>query len=174
MPASPSSAAEPLDLPVIEVQGTPRQLGHGHGEAARAMIAAFVAQRERAAAVYLRERGIRDGAALLAIGGRCLQALADWDPSGHAEHLAVAEAAGVDAVALYTAANMTDIRDVLALPGPTPADREGCTMTLVPASAAAGGEVIAAQSWDLNPGDLPYVVAVHRPPGASPAAAARP
>jgi hypothetical protein len=59
-------------------------------------------------------------------------------------------------------------------------DGEGCTAVLVPKAASAGGELLAAQTWDLNPTDIDYVVAVRpaarpagRRPGASPAPAAR-
>jgi hypothetical protein len=130
------------------------------------MIAAFVAQRLRAARVYLHERGIRDEATFRDLGRRCLEALKEWDHDGWVEHCALAEAAGVDAVDLYTTGNMTDIRDILALPAV--ADAEGCTTALVPASHSAVGAVIVGQTWDLNPTDLEFVVAVHRRPSSGP------
>jgi isopenicillin-N N-acyltransferase-like protein len=130
------------------------------------MIQAFVDQRMRAARVYLFERGIRDEATFRNLGAACLEAVRAWDATGHAEHLAVAAAANVDAVDLFTAGNMTDIRDILALP--RVADAEGCSTALVPASHTLGGYVIASQTWDLNPTDLDYVVAVERRPADGP------
>ncbi|HEX3133042.1 MAG TPA: C45 family peptidase [Planctomycetota bacterium] len=158
-----------LKLPQIHVRGTPAELGRSQGKQLKPLIGAFVEQRLRAAKVYLYERGIRDEQTFRDLGRRCLEALKTWDHEGWVEHMALAEAAGVDAVDLYTTGNMTDIRDILALPAL--ADAEGCTTALVPGSHTADGAVIAAQTWDLNPSDLDYVVAVHRQPTADAAGA---
>jgi isopenicillin-N N-acyltransferase-like protein len=155
-----------LTLPQIHARGTPAELGRAQGEQLKPLIGAFVAQRLRAAKVYLHERGIRDEQTFRDLGRRCLEALKSWDLDGWVEHMALAEAAGIDAVDLYTTGNMTDIRDILALPAV--ADAEGCTTALLPGSHTADGGVIAAQTWDLNPTDLDYVVAVHRQPSSGP------
>lgn len=155
-----------LELRQIHVRGTPAELGRGQGEQLKPVIGAFVAQRLRAARVYLHERGIRDEQAFRALGAACLDRLMAWDPDGWNEHMALAGAAGVDPVDLYTTGNMTDIRDILALPAR--AEAEGCTTALVPGSHTAGGEVVVGQTWDLNPTDLDYVVAIHRLPAAGP------
>jgi isopenicillin-N N-acyltransferase-like protein len=155
-----------LELRQIHVRGTPAELGRGQGEQLKPLIGAFVAQRLRAARVYLHERGIRDEQTFRALGAACLERLKGWDAEGWEEHMALAAAAGVDAVDLYTTGNMTDIRDILALPAS--AEAEGCTTALVPGPYAADGALIAAQTWDLNPTDLDYVVAVHRLPAAGP------
>lgn len=151
------------DLPRYEFSGTIRAIGLAHGEALRERIHAFVDQRLDAARVYLRERRIEDEQAFLTAGRKCLDLLKAWDAEGWEEHMAVAEGAGIDAVALYTTGNMTDIRDILALPAKS-ADAEGCTAVLIPPSHSADRTLIAAQTWDLNPGDLDYVVAIHRRP----------
>ena len=154
-----------FDLPQITITGTPTEMGRSYGEQLREPIRAFVAQRMDAARAYLKERGVADHDAFLALGRRCLGALKAWDAEGWAEHVATAEAAGIDAVALYTAGNMTDVRDILLLPAHA-ADREGCSAVLLPPRLTVGREIIAAQTWDLNPGDLDFVVAVHRRPAA--------
>jgi isopenicillin-N N-acyltransferase-like protein len=157
-----------LALPLIELAGTPTEMGRAHGTALAERIRAFVDQRLRAARAYLWEQGRRDAGDLLARGRDCLAALAAWDADGHAEHVATAAAAGVDAVELFTAANMTDVRDLLLLRGGPAAEVEGCSTALVPAAASADGQVIAAQTWDLNPTDLDFVVACHRRPAQGP------
>lgn len=151
-----------LELRQIHARGTPAELGRAQGEQLKPEIGAFVAQRLRAARVYLHERGIRDDQTFRALGAACLDQLKAWDVDGWSEHMALAAAAGVDAVDLYTTGNMTDIRDILALP--VKSEAEGCTTALVPGSHTASGEVIASQTWDLNPSDLDYVVAIHRLP----------
>jgi hypothetical protein len=156
-----------FNLPLIHVRGTPSELGRGQGEQLKSVIAEFVAQRIRAAKVYLFERGIRDQAAFINLGRQCLALLKTWDYDGWVEHMALAEAASVDAVELYTTGNMTDIRDILVL-GAMSADAEGCTTALIPGSHTKTGGVLAAQTWDLNPTDLDFVVAVYRQPTNGP------
>jgi isopenicillin-N N-acyltransferase-like protein len=55
----------------------------------------------------------------------------------------------------------------MSLPGEK-ADAEGCTSILVPATHAAVRQVMAAQTWDLNPGDIDFVVAIQRKPANGP------
>jgi len=109
-------ACQMLDLTQITIRGTAAEMGRSHGEQLREPIRAFVAQRMDAARAYLAERGVGDHDAFLALGRKCLIALKAWDSEGWTEHVATAEAAGLDPVALYTAGNMTDVRDILLLP----------------------------------------------------------
>lgn len=161
-------------LPRLRVQGSRRAMGLAHGEALRTLIQGFVAQRLEAFRVFSAERGQHfDVSRFIALGGECLEALARFHPAGHAEHVAVAEGADVEAAALYAVGNMTDVRDVLlwgdpsVAPAPA-ADVEGCTAALIPSAGARENVLIAGQTWDLNPEDLPYVVAIHRVPEDGP------
>jgi isopenicillin-N N-acyltransferase-like protein len=161
-------APEPLTLRTIHVQGTPAELGRAHGEELRSEVRAFVAQRLAALRVYMEERGTHGGVEdFLRVGARCLEIARDWDPLGSAEHDGIAEGAGVDPAELYAVANMTDVRDVLLLPPPNRED-EGCTSFLLPARLSAQRAIVAGQTWDLNPDDLDFVVAVHRRPTEGP------
>lgn len=157
----------PFTLRRIHVQGSPTQMGEAHGEELRASIQGFVRQRMDALRQYMQERGRENRIdEFLRVGARCLAIAAEWDPAGTEEQRAIARGAGVDEAELYAVANMTDMRDVLLLP-PSNAD-EGCTSFLLPARLSANGSVIAGQTWDLNPTDLDYVVAVHRRPSDGP------
>jgi isopenicillin-N N-acyltransferase-like protein len=163
-----SYAATMLVLPVIEVSGTPRAMGRAHGETVRDLVRGFMADRVRAGSVFVRQRR-RDGD-FLATAAACLDLLRTWDPAGWDEHHGVAEGAGVDAVELYAACNLTDIRDAACFrPLAASAESEGCTTALVPAARSATGAPLAAQTWDLNPPDLAFVIAVRRRPLDGPA-----
>jgi hypothetical protein len=160
-----------LQLPRITVSGSPSEMGLAYGTACGAQVREFVEQRQRAAKIYLRERGVRDSSRILDLGTRCLELLRTWDPPGWIEHQATAEGARVDAAELYAAANYTDIRDIVTYPehdlerhqvARQAPDAEGCTAMLFPARAHHG--VVAAQTWDLNPSDLEFVVALERRP----------
>jgi len=152
-----------LELPLVDVAGTPAQMGEGHGAALRDLVRAFVPMRLHAARDWGAPFGV-DVADVLRAALACLDVHSRWDPAGAAEHHGIARGAGVDPVELYAAANMTDVRDVVAFSAPVGADREGCSVLLLPAAITASGRVIAAQTWDLNPQDLDHVVAVRRRP----------
>ncbi|HXK21022.1 MAG TPA: C45 family peptidase [Polyangiaceae bacterium] len=155
-----------LKLPIVECAGAARALGNQQGEQLRERIAAFIDQRLTAFAEYSRERGGPSVEQFLAAGGACLRAFETWHPEGAAENAGIAEAAGVSPEALYGATNMTDVRDVLLLPASK--TDEGCTSLLVPAALSQSAQVIVGQTWDLNPTDLDFVVAVHRRPTTGP------
>jgi hypothetical protein len=155
-----------LKLPLVECRGDARTLGNQQGEALRERINAFIAQRLAAFAQYSGERGGPGVPQFLAAGAACLRAFELWDPEGAAENAGIAEAAGVSAEALYGSTNMTDVRDVLLLPSSK--TDEGCTSLLVPPALSRSREIIVGQTWDLNPTDLDFVVAVHRKPTQGP------
>jgi isopenicillin-N N-acyltransferase-like protein len=156
-----------FELPKVFAAGTPRELGNSQGEAQKDRIQAFVAQRLSALSVYLEERGESARfAEFVAVGTACLEAAQRFDPDGVIEHAGIAEAAGIDSALLYAATNMTDVRDVLVLP--SAADREGCTSLLLPPEKTRAHTIVAGQTWDLNPSDLDFVVAVHRRPNEGP------
>jgi len=151
-----------LKLPIVECAGDARALGEQQGEALRERINAFIEQRLAAFAQYSSERGGPSVERFLAVGAECLRAFEAWDPEGAAEHAGIAAGAHVSAEALYGSTNMTDVRDVLLLPSSK--SDEGCTSLLVPPALSSTGDVIVGQTWDLNPTDLDFVVAVHRRP----------
>jgi isopenicillin-N N-acyltransferase-like protein len=154
------------ELRQIHCRGDAAELGRQQGEAERERIAAFVDQRLSALGEYCRERGVADPIErFVATGRACLDAAERWDPEGATEHAGIASGANQDAALLYAVANMTDVRDVLLLPAP--AD-EGCSAFILPPELTRHGELVAAQTWDLNPDDLDYIVAVHRRPARGP------
>ncbi len=152
-----------MELERIEVAGTPAQMGQAQGEALRDRVRAFVAMRFEAVGRYFVDRGRPTVEGLLEVGGHSMEIAERWDPQGHAEHLGIAHGAGVDPVELYTATNMTDMRDAVLLDAPVP-EEEGCTSVLVPGTHTTNGHPLAGQTWDLNPPDVEYIVAIHRRP----------
>jgi isopenicillin-N N-acyltransferase-like protein len=158
-----------LRLEQFTVSGTPAAMGRQYGARFRDLIGAFVADRVQAVETYLDERGHAGTDALFAAGAACLERVRAFDACGFAEHLGIAEGAGVDPVRLFTAANMTDIRDIILLPGDPPVlEDEGCTAALVPPEKTASGQCLQGQTWDLNGPDVDYVIALHRLPDEGP------
>ncbi|MCA9527225.1 MAG: hypothetical protein KC549_13125 [Myxococcales bacterium] len=155
-----------LELPTLTVRGTPQALGEGQGEHLRALIHAFMDVRFSAVEQYCRDRGLPGAEAVFAVAEIGLARQQAWDPAGHAEHVGIARGAGVDPVRLYAATQMTDLRDVLVLPAPTD---EGCTSLLLAPDRTRAGQVIGGQTWDLNPPDVDFIVAIERRPDEGPA-----
>ncbi|MEO1658241.1 MAG: C45 family peptidase [Pseudomonadota bacterium] len=158
-----------MTLPQFRVSGSPEEMGHQYGELCRDLIQDFVKQRVTAVDEHLRERGHNGTDRLFEVGEQCLEKLKAFDRDGYHEHLAIADGAGVDPIRLYTVANMTDIRDIITLPGEVPdAEDEGCTSALVPPSISANGHSLQGQTWDLNGPDMKYVIALHQLPDDGP------
>lgn len=156
-------------LPQLTVRGSATEMGRQYGAHFRDLIHSFVSDREAAVETYLYEAGHSGTDALFAAGAACLDQLKTFDAEGHAEHMGIADGAEIDAVRLYTATNMTDVRDIITLPGdPIVLEDEGCTAALVPASMTQSGHSLQGQTWDLNPPDVKYVVALHRVPETGP------
>lgn len=160
------STTPTLELPTITVSGSREQMGRAHGLALSPEIRRFVPMRFAAFAEYASDQSDASVDDLLDAGARSFEIFRQWHPAGYREHVAVAEAAGVDAVQLFTAGNMTDMRDVVLLGTQRRArpDAEGCSAVLVPAAKSASGQHVCGQTWDLNPQDVDYVVAVRRKP----------
>lgn len=158
-----------LELPQLTVTGTPNAMGRQYGAHFRAMIQPFVENRVAAVTTYLRDTGHEGTDRLFEAGAACLEQVREFDPAGYAEHLGIAEGAEIDPVRLFTTANMTDVRDIIAYPGdPVVVEDEGCTVGLLPPSMSANGHAIQGQTWDLNGPDVEYVIALHRLPDDGP------
>jgi len=160
-----------LELPVYCFSGTPVQVGHAYGESLKEQIQRFVAIRLDAAKLYFLQMGVRDKeiiAKLLEVGKKCCAVFKDWDKEGWDEHNAVASAANVDPDDLYTVINYTDVRDAFFLTGNKP-DAEGCSAFLVPFEHTMPKYgMLSGQTWDLNPEDVEFVVAVKTIPDKGP------
>ncbi|MEL6827133.1 MAG: C45 family peptidase [Pseudomonadota bacterium] len=158
-----------MQLPQFTVSGSRVQMGQQYGRFCADMIHAFATDRVSAVEVYLSEAGHRGTEKLFAAGAECLEQVRSFDPEGHAEHLAIAEGAQIDPVRLFTTANMTDVRDIIVLPGDPPVtEDEGCTSALVPASHSSNGHSLQGQTWDLNGPDVKHVIALHQIPDEGP------
>ncbi len=156
-----------LDLPQIHLQGSFEDMGLQYGKLCGDRIRQFVEMRVASAQNYFKDWGKGNVDELFKMGEACWQFSEGFDLDGFMENIGIAKGAGVSPSLLYTMTNMTDIRDavVLAGQGPTPpADAEGCTSALIPNTASANGKGWYGQTWDLNPGDIDYVIAIHRKP----------
>lgn len=159
-----------IKLDTFCFKGTPEQMGHAHGEQLRDSIQRFVQVRLTAAVKYFKDAGITDDdviTRLLDTGRACYGIFQQWDPEGAIEHNAIARAANVDPADLYTITNYTDVRDAYMLAGSSP-DAEGCTALMIPPEQTTDNRLLAGQTWDLNPEDIDFVIAVNAQPDNGP------
>jgi len=158
-----------LELPQLTVTGTAHDMGRQYGAHFTDMIHPFVSDRVNAVTAYLKQVGHSDTDRLFEAGAACLDLVRQIDPEGYAEQLGIAEGSVVDPVRLFTTANMTDIRDIIAYPeDPVVVEDEGCTVALLPPAKTANGRALQGQTWDLNGPDVEYVIALHRLPDEGP------
>ena len=158
-----------LELKQYTFSGTLKAMGHAHGETLKNEIQELIETRFLAAEIYFRLNRVSSFSNIQSLkdtGKSCLAILEKWDPDGFTENNAIASAANVDPVDLYTATNYTDIRDALML-SKTP-DEEGCSAFLIPHNRTEEGNLLAGQTWDLNPQDIKFVVAINNRPNKGP------
>lgn len=174
----PGPLMDSIKLKCLTVSGGPSQLGEEQGEEFRDAIYEFLSMRFDSVSGYFADRGITKTAdgndpfyALLMAAAKSEEMFRKWDPDGYLEHRGIADGAGLDSVELYAATNMTDMRDAVILSakqGPPlsklASDSEGCTSLMVPTAHTDMDGPLVGQTWDLNPPDVEYVVAIHRKP----------
>ena len=165
------SSDQTLPLELFSVRGSYDQMGHAYGEQYRTKIRDFIEMRLASAERYFQDWGRGNVDDLLRVGVQCWSLARNFHPEAAREQEGIAAAIGVSPERLYAATNMTDIRDVVLLPDvPPPSVDEGCTSALIPSrvqrndlsSETSGG--LYGQTWDLNPPDIEYIIALHRVP----------
>ncbi len=156
-----------MALQVIELSGSPRQMGRAHGEQFRDAIHDFAARRLDACAQQATSAGWPDPRA--DVLGFCESALIEHErfaPAVYEEFRGIAEGADIGLDRLMMCNGLTDIIDVFAAP---PDPSAGCTAWLAAPEATADGFVLAGQTWDMHPWAEPFVVAFRRRPDDAPA-----
>ena len=161
---------ELLELESLTVRGTYTEMGKSYGDHYSAKIRSFIDMRLSAAEVYFSDWGRGSIDELLKVGAQCWILACEFHPEAAREQEGIARAVGISPERLYATTNMTDIRDVVLLPDvPPPSVDEGCTSALIPPQSLSevsrqyrGG--FYGQTWDLNPPDIEYIIALHRLP----------
>jgi len=151
-----------MSIDIIDLQGTPEEMGRQHGElladGARAMCETRMELCLAAAANMSRGD-------LLALAGQSLPAFAEYAPDTYAEFRGIAEGAGLSCEELLIGNGYTDLVDLVRrVAGPSE-----CTSCAVLPEASAEGNLYVGQTWDMNAGAFPHVVAFRRRPVSGPA-----
>lgn len=152
------------ELPLIELKGTPQQMGEQLGEATRIETRELYALRLESALLFARENGEREltQEQVLDTARRCLPFTRDYDPAGYEEFLGIARGAGVLPEQLFVTQGLTDLRDLLAFSDEI--EGEGCSAFIVEGSQTESGRLLIGQNWDLQTNNMPYVRLINRRP----------
>jgi isopenicillin-N N-acyltransferase like protein len=165
-----------MDLPILDVAGTPAQMGAAHGAAAREALQAFAAER-----VHLAGQPAWTGRSLgrdevLALGRASLTMQRAYASDLADELDAMAEAAGLTAAEVAIVNGFTDLVDAAYAVGagprverPVPEEAMDCTAFLVPGARAAAGQALFGQTWDMHETAVEHVIVLRGAPRDAPA-----
>jgi len=142
---------------VLDLVGSPTEVGRAHGAAFAAEIREYADER-----VHLSSEGTWSGHAMtrdeiLALAEACLPAHEAYAPELYAEMLAMADGAGLSPAEAVIVGGFTDFIDTVRAAGGDPMPEDTCTAALVPPDAG-GGEPWFAQTWDMHDTATPYIV----------------
>lgn len=161
---------------VLEVGGSPGEMGYRHGLAYAEAIRELTDERLRLSSDPHWTGRKLSREQVLALAEACLAEHRAYAPELVEELAGVAAATGLDLPGLLVMNGFTDFIDVVynrphspveATPAPPAAD--DCTAAIVPDSAAAGSQGFLAQTWDMHRTATPYVFLLRGRPAAGPA-----
>ncbi len=156
-----------MAIPVIKVEGSPREMGQQYGRAVADSAHVLAEERLRLTLQEMEFVGATpDEALCLDVARKMLEIQERWNPRIHEEFLGIAEGAGIDPARLLIGNGFTDFKDVV-VQAPS-ADITECTSLFVLPEATSTGRTYAAQTWDMHASAEPHILIVERRPDKGP------
>lgn len=155
-------------LKLIELTGTPYEMGCRHGELLADGIRELSEIRLGLAQRFAAERGVsvtREDCVRLA--KQHLPMHAEYSPECFAEWQGIAEGSGLPLEDVYFANALTDFQDVLARTGG--GEIHECTSFIIGPDATADGVPYIGQTWDMHADAERFISVFHRRPNNGPA-----
>jgi len=168
-------------LRVLQVSGSPYELGYQHGKAFAAEIGQLTEERLRLSCDPFWTGGqVATLDEVLALGRACLAHHQEFDLELMEEMQGMADATGLGLNELVIMNGFTDFVDVVANPAVLHRQRTaaapgedfdggGCTAFVVAPSASQGGQGYLGQTWDMHASATPYVLLLDVRPQSGPA-----
>ena len=154
-----------MPIRIVDLAGTPREMGRQFGEElreeSRAMVETRLVLATQAAG---RLDPSRDRRWCLNLAAEAVPALEAYSPPVYEEFAGIADATGLSLPELVIGNGWTDFKDLLDARGAS----HNCTSFAVGAPLTADGHTYLAQTWDMNVTAAPYIVAVRRRPSDGP------
>ncbi|MGB0388045.1 MAG: C45 family autoproteolytic acyltransferase/hydrolase [Ardenticatenaceae bacterium] len=160
---------------LLEIEGSPYEMGYQHGVAHRDAIRMFAEER-----VHLSGSPVWTGRGLsreqvIALGDACVEAHYAYSPQLMRELEGMAEATDLSLSELVIVNGFTDFIDVVYnvghshAPQAVPRSADNCTAFIVPDHATAEGYGFFGQTWDMHDTATPYVILLRCRPNDGPA-----
>ena len=158
---------------ILDVAGSPEQMGHTHGAAYADEIRHYMNERVELVMSGLWSGGPLDRATVLDIAESMLPAHETHSPAVYAEMIAMAAAAGISPAEAVVVGGFTDFVDTVRaeVGGPLPVSlmEDDCTAAIVPDHRADGAGFFA-QTWDMHDTATDHVLLLRTKPADAPAA----
>ncbi len=158
------------DIPIIELSGSPEEMGEAFGEAfkeeTRQLTESRIENLIRFIGRHAPDRAVSRRSILESIG-RTVAAHESFDAAIWSEFCGIARAADLAVEELLIGNGYTDLRDIVLFAGPAdaPSEHTGeCSAFLVPADLARDHRPIVGQTWDMTENTRPFLVLVRRKP----------
>jgi isopenicillin-N N-acyltransferase like protein len=165
-----------VTMPVLDVAGTPSEMGAAHGAFARTQLRAFATERVRLAGSRVWTGRDLTRSEVLALGEASLAAHRAYAPDLTDELAAMAEVAGLSPAEVVIVNGFTDFVDTVyavgpgaRVPAPVPEEAMDCTAFLVPAARTADGRALFGQTWDMHESAAEHVIVLRAAPEGAPA-----
>lgn len=170
MPPRPTT---PRRIRVVDLAGTPFEMGYAHGSAYRDAIRHFAEERVRLSGDPLWTGRSLARAEVLELAEACLAEHERYAPELVEELRGMAAATELSLAELLIVNGFTDFVDTVYRTGTpaqpaTPAHADNCTAFLVP-NSRAGGQGFFGQTWDMHDSATPHVVLLRAEPAGAPA-----
>lgn len=158
---------------VLDVAGSPAEMGHRHGTTHADEIRSYAEERIRLVMAGTWSGGPIDRSTVLDLAAACVPAHEAFAPALHEEMLAMADAAGISPAEAVVVGGFTDFVDTVraSLGGSHPPEvaEDDCTAFIVPDHRADGAGFFG-QTWDMHDSATDYVVLLRTAPTDAPAA----
>jgi isopenicillin-N N-acyltransferase-like protein len=156
------------NIRLLEVSGTPFEMGQQHGQAHRAAIQELAEDRLHLAGSKSWTGQELSRAEILALGAACLPYHEAYSPTLLEELHGISQATGVGLTELLILNGFTDFIDTVAAraaqPVPAPPGADNCTAFIISPDAAAAGQGFYGQTWDMHDTATPYMILLQGKP----------
>ncbi len=159
---------------LLEISGTPYQMGYQHGQAYAESIREFTEERiELCSNPDWTGRELPPETAL-SLGEACLDEHRACSPDLVEELRGISDATGLGLPELVIVNGFTDFVDTVAnyenaVMSPAPHSADNCTGFIVPGGASADGRGFLGQTWDMHRSATSYVIMLRGRPTGKPA-----
>ena len=161
---------------VINLEGSPYDMGWQHGQRFADEIRMFADERVRLSQDSNWTGRALSRHAVITLAEACVAEHQAYAPDLMEELQGMADATGLSLAELVVSNGFTDFIDVvynlgdITVPAaPTPLVADNCTAFMVPAVRSADGRAYFGQTWDMHASATPYVILIQGQPEAVPA-----